>query len=125
MSPRAFLYDKLAALRILPLLDAIGREIEEREAAIARLLAELATLDRRGKGWSREADLLTADLAIQKREFRHAQGELERLGCTLVGTHPPTIRIPGIEHSWLWQTGRGIPEGATALEEGAWTDGGA
>lgn len=114
MTPRT--YDREGALRLLPLLESIGREIVEREEVVRRIEEELRGLDGRGKGWSRRADALTAEAAVHKRELRLARTEIEHLGCSLVGHHPPTVRIPGEVHSWLWQLGLPTPSEAGTLE---------
>jgi hypothetical protein len=100
-------YDPSRALALLPLLAAISREIEERGAALATLEARLEQLVR---GSSSDPELLRslqAEAATHRREMRLSRKELERLGCSVVGTSPLTIRIPTREgdtkKSLFWQ----------------------
>lgn len=102
------IYDQRHALRLLPLLGAIGREIQERTDALLRIEEDielLETLPEPGEDLHR----LVADAALQRRGLRLAKRELERLGCSVVGTAPLTFRIPGrvgeAKHSFVWQTG--------------------
>ena len=75
--------ERLEALR--PLLASIGREIEERTAALAAL-ALRHSLDAQPTSAARSE--LAAQRAAHRRELRHALRELEPLGCTLLGTRP-------------------------------------
>ena len=74
---------RLEALR--PLLASIGREVEERTAAL-RTLALQHSLDPQPTSAARSE--LSAQRAAHRRELRHALGELEPLGCTLLSTRP-------------------------------------
>jgi len=95
-------YDESQARRLLCLLEAIGREIVERQALV-RALAD-------DPPWGEEPRACAAwaaDLAHHRRELRAAHTELERLGCSLVGRRPLTFRIPRRTsrgaRSFLWQ----------------------
>lgn len=100
-------YDVHGANRLLPLLRAIGREIEERTN-------ELEALELRLEGLSRlqapeDVRRLVAEAATHRRELRLAREELSRFGCQVLGTAPLTIRIPGrqgeTKKSFVWQAG--------------------
>lgn len=102
-------YRREEAQALLPLLRAITREIEERIHALDRIEARLEEL-------AEESDLaheLTAQAATHRRQLRLAHRELERLGCSIVGTTPLTLRIPGrvdgADHSFVWQRGNPVP----------------
>lgn len=101
-------YDEHEARRLLPLLKSIGREIAQRQRIVCRLeLVEPPDDEREAhREW-------VADLALQRRELRMAHRELERLGCSLVGRRPLTIRIPRRapegRRSFLWQGGELLP----------------
>jgi len=98
-------YEPRVARRLLPLVRSIGQEIVEREA----------NLEASGPV---ETHATVAETAIQRRELRHAYEELEKLGCTVVGHAPLTLRIPaqrnGRSRSLLWQLGRVIDTTAAA-----------
>ena len=117
-------YDERRASRLLPLLGAIGREILERTQALDALELEFEQLsssqdngDARFSDDRTATDRLTtnqlhskmAEMAAHRRGLRHAQTELQRLGCSVLGTEPLTFRIPGrvgeAKHSFVWQTG--------------------
>lgn len=97
-------YDEREARLLLPLLKSIGREIAERQRTLLRLERDMPSPEEREacREWS-------AELAVQRRELRMAHLELERLGCSLVGRRPLTIRIPRRapegRGSFLWQGG--------------------
>ena len=101
-------YDIRRANSLLPLLRSIGREIEERTAMIERLEQEIERLQPQNRP-TQKGRALIADVATQRRELRHAREELQRFGCSVLGTAPLTIRIPGrggeAKKSFVWQTG--------------------
>ena len=98
-------YEPRIARRLLPLVRSIGQEIVEREARLETF----------GSGEDHET---VAETAIQRRELRHAYAELEKLGCSVVGHEPLTLRIPaernGRTRSLLWQLGRVLDSTAAA-----------
>ena len=108
------IYDQRRASRLLPLLGAIGREIQERTEALDRLEKDIARLsaipyvDTQDQ-LSRELQGKLAEASAHRRGLRLAKQELDRLGCSVVGTEPLTIRIPGrvgeALHSFVWQNG--------------------
>lgn len=88
------LYDRTRATALLPLLRSISSEIQERTNDLERIEALLARADA-GKPIRADVRDLTAAAATNRREIRIARQEVERLGCSIVGTAPVTIRIPG------------------------------
>lgn len=92
-------YDEHQALKLTPLLEAIGREIVERQDAIRAL--------HRASWWGiGDPDELARDLTVHRNELADAHQELERLGCSLVGRRPLTFRIRRAgegPRSFLWQ----------------------
>ena len=101
-------YDQRHALRLLPLLGAIGLELQERTDALSKLEEEIELLESLPAP-GEELHKLVAEAAQHRRGIRLARRELERLGCSVVGTAPLTFRIPGrvgeAKHSFVWQTG--------------------
>jgi len=104
-------YDRERAIALLPLLNSITREIRERTIQLERVEAriERAEAGEPVRGSVRE---LVARAALHRRELRHARSELERLGCSIVGTAPITIRIPGVHESkprsFVYHTGDAV-----------------
>lgn len=112
-------YNRESASKLLPLLSAIGREMRERETQLRLIENELAFLeatpldiDETPSAREAYAQSLIAEVANHRRELRHAEKELDQLGCTVVGHSPLTIRIPGrvgeTKHSFVWQTGDAV-----------------
>ena len=102
-------YDEQQALAILPLLGSITQEIQERTLAVELLEIEIDML-RSVKPVDEDAlRTAVAEAATHRRELRQANKELERLGCSVVGTEPLTLRIPGkvgeARKSFVWQAG--------------------
>ena len=111
-------YEESLASRLLPLLESIACELQERGAVLRGIESRLQRLHRsrrRGNAAAEEA-LLVADAAEQRRELRHVREELERLGCSVVGDAPLTLRIPISaeegRRSLLWQAGAGLRSAA-------------
>ena len=102
-------YDRRGARELLPLLGAIGREIQERTETLERLERCLEQFDSRPNTDPGEIRELVTQAAAHRRGIRRARKELDRLGCSVVGTEPLTIRIPGrvgeARRSFVWQTG--------------------
>jgi len=92
---------------MLPLLAAISRELEERGAALVEIDARLQALRAQPNKDGRLLRALVAEAANHRRAIRLGHAELERLGCSVVGTNPLTIRIPTQEglrrRSLVWQ----------------------
>ena len=105
-------YEPADAEALAPLLDSIGGELAERGARVAELEAKLEEL-RQSPFLAEELPELESELALHRRELRHCHEELERLGCSVVGTTPLTIRIPtrvgGASRSLVWQQDQGAP----------------
>ena len=102
-------YDPQHAKEILPLLESIGREITERSLALAHLETEITTLESEDPVDDDRMHGLVAEASAHRRGLRLAKAELERLGCSVVGTTPLTFRIPGRigtrDRSFVWRTG--------------------
>lgn len=93
------------AHELLPLLNSIGAEISERAARVEHLLRMIDALSA-SRVHAEEAGWLRAELADEKRELRHAEEELERLGCTVEDLAPVTFRIQTEESDELtWRMG--------------------
>jgi len=103
-------YKHEEVLGLLPLLGSIGREIEERTLALEEIERQLESISQLSSGERNEEYYeLVADAAAHRRGLRLANQELERLGCSVLGTAPVTFRIPGrvgeANRSFVWQTG--------------------
>ena len=102
------LYDRRRATALLPLLNSITREIQERQEKLDKLEDRIASLSGNPRNTSDHLDLI-AEAATHRRELRHAKEELLKLGCSIVGTAPITIRIPGQRgserRSFVYQSG--------------------
>src|SRR5262245_53038699 len=86
-------YDSAAAKRLAPLLTSIAGEMEERRAALVQLESALSELDV-DRSSNERARELVAEIAGHRRELRHVLEEVHGLGCSVLGTDPPTFRIP-------------------------------
>ena len=99
-------YDPRHARALAPLLDSISREIEERSLALEALEGRIHEL-KNSPFYAGELRALEAEVAAHRREMRLCHDELERLGCTVLGTTPITIRIPTLvgkkRRSLVWQ----------------------
>jgi hypothetical protein len=99
-------YDPKHARALAPLLDAISNEIEERSLALELLEGRIHEL-KNSPFYAAELHGLEAEAAAHRREMRQCRNELERLGCTVLGTTPITIRIPTLvgkkRKSVVWQ----------------------
>lgn len=100
-------YEQREAEALLPLLDSILREIEDRAKS-------LSVLEHRRESGSdpdeSPASLhMIADIANHKRELRHARQELEQLGCSLEDCGTLGVRIPATGDGWfVWQPGHDL-----------------
>jgi len=101
-------YDVRGANRLLPLLNSIGREIQERTEALDQLDYRIGRLPSSNRTGALLAQA-SAEAATQRRAIRQAREELQQFGCSVLGTDPLTIRIPGrvgeAKKSFVWQTG--------------------
>lgn len=91
-------YDRNAARDLVPLLESITRELNERRHEARLTEAAISRLRRRG-GSSATLSDLRAVLATHNREIRLALAELERLGCTVDLEGPFRVLIPGVDGS--------------------------
>ena len=92
--------DEIQAQALIPLLESIRREVFERQNAVQALLRVGAV------GIEGRAEIAW-ELSLHRRELARAEQELTRLGCSLVGRRPLTIRIRCAARtgprSFLWQ----------------------
>lgn len=107
-------YDYRGADSLVPLLQVLNREIEERNEAIRQSLRRVRQLRRTSsRDKSREQSLeeasLQAEIATHKREIRFTKKELTRLGCIVDAEDPSTVLIPGkdgnLEGGFAWRSG--------------------
>ena len=107
-------YEEKEILALLPLLRSITRELEERSAERERIEEAIEILSALPDSNEDEIRLLVGEVATHRREIRRAGEELERLGCSVVGTEPLTLRIPGkvgeARRSFVWQAGKPVAE---------------
>jgi hypothetical protein len=106
---KAIEYDRGHALELLPLLDAIGREIRERTEALEQIESHIDELRSQPFTNLDEVQQLQSEASNHRRGLKIARQELDRLGCSVVGMEPLTFRIPGkvgaAKTSFVWQTG--------------------
>lgn len=103
-------YDRNDAQKLVPLLDAIFREIAERRREIRLLEKQLAALRQETASDLGETALhreLRAQLATHRRELRSAQKEFERLGCEVDEHNPNRVLIlgPNGRQAFRWDAG--------------------
>lgn len=108
-------YTHETASLMVPFLMGICTEIAERSANARRINRSIRTLENQAgdnDGALEDLRNLRAELANQRRELRHARGELESLGCVLDHGHPQRILIPGVDGSlesgFAWDIGTEI-----------------
>jgi len=93
-------YDEEQARALAPLLEAIGREILERQDAVRELV-------QRSSAMIDDVERVARELSHHRAELERAHLELARLGCALVGRRPMTFRIRRLSlegpRSFLWQ----------------------
>ncbi len=103
------LYDQKRATALVPLLNSITHELQERNAELAGLERRIETLSNQQRPDEGALHNLVAEASMHRREVRLAKEELLRLGCSIVGTAPLTIRIPGqrgnARRSFVWRQG--------------------
>ena len=105
-------YTHETATLMVPFLMGICTEISERTANARRIKRSIRTLENQAgdnDGALEDLRNLRAELANQRRELRHARGELESLGCVLDHGHPQRILIPGedgtLDAGFAWDIG--------------------
>ncbi len=108
-------YDLAEAQALLPLLDSILREMEERRKELGHMEQTKRRLSGERPEGDEEVRYLVADIANHRRELRHADEELDQLGCTLEEGETVLVRIPGANDGWVWSPGGELePAAATA-----------
>ncbi len=91
------------AERLLPLVRAIGRELEERNRAVAALENRLGRLSVDRHEHRDELTRLESQLSTERRELRRAEKELATLGCELDVDHPLRVIFPGEGECFAWE----------------------
>ena len=103
-------YSPSDARALMPLLDSIRKELEERGTRLNVIEERIEALEQRVGGDGSESRLLIAEAASLRQAMSACRKELERLGCSLLGTDPFTFRIPVREgttrRSLVWRRGR-------------------
>ena len=99
-------YDRHDAQKLVPLLDAIFREVADRRHEI-RLLEKQLVRAKRESAADEVLLTLRARLASHRRELRLARKEFERLGCQVDDHNPNRVLIAGPrgERSFRWDAG--------------------
>ncbi len=103
---RVLSYSAEQARALTPLLEAIGREIVERQETV-RMLLQAASDE------LYDPDQLAHELLLQRDALEAAHRELYKLGCALVGRRPLTFSIRRAGRgpsSFLWQAGGELRE---------------
>ncbi len=100
-------YDRHDAKLLVPLLEAITKEIVDRLADVQRLEARLERL--KSPRHSAERLNTQAEVAVHRLGIRLACKEIEALGCVPDGENPTEVLIPGRdgETGFRWQFGEG------------------
>ena len=88
------------AEKIVPLLRSIGREIHARRVSAAETQKRLEYVKGLARRESPAIAELEARIAVQLREIRSCERELEHLGCSLDEQNPERILIPSSDGSW-------------------------
>ena len=100
--------DRSQVEKLLPLVRSIGRELSERLQAVSAMEERMATLLSIGST-SKEIRLITAEASSHYRAIRQSRHELGKLGCSVIGEQPLTVRVcvneEGHQRSLLWQMG--------------------
>lgn len=101
-------YDRSQAESLLPLLDSILREIDDRRKILRSQEAHKAKIAESDEAKWHNA---LADIADNKRQLRLAEEELTKLGCRIENQKSLLVRIPGqAGESFLWQPGQPLQE---------------
>ncbi len=95
--------------RLLPLLESICEEIDERVEAIEGLESMRGHLEERWPGEDRRIRVIDTTLETHRTELAHAFDELRALDCMVIGMDPLTIRVVDASgerrRSFLWRSG--------------------
>ena len=101
--------ERVGAVRLLPLLESICDEIDERLASIRELESKRGHLRRFRARETGRIRALDAELETHRSELAHAFDELRTLDCMVIGMDPVTIRIVDDNgerrRSYLWRSG--------------------
>jgi hypothetical protein len=112
-------YDRVQAEHLRPLLEAIARELDERSLAIRRQTRALRKLRLATDPDEFRIASCVAELALHKREMRHAVEELEQLGCVAEPGNHAVILVPGpdgsLEHGYQFSPGAPGAQGGSGL----------
>ncbi|MBI5362443.1 MAG: hypothetical protein HZA53_04635 [Planctomycetes bacterium] len=95
-------YSKQDAERLLPLMIAIGHELDERSTVIAQLEARLSSLPSAHDPQGKEAAGIVSELSAHRRELRYTESELSRLGCSIDADQPLRIVCPANIGVWAY-----------------------
>ncbi|MBM3989181.1 MAG: DUF2203 family protein [Planctomycetes bacterium] len=96
-------FARFEAERLLPLVRAIGREIEERNRVLAALERRMATLSIDQLEQRAELARLECQVSTVRRELRRAEKEITALGCRLDIDHPLRVLFPGRGETFAWE----------------------
>jgi hypothetical protein len=98
-------YSRAQAMRLIPLLEGIATEIQERRLAIAMLEEMIPSLAAGHRLHAVEVTIRESELRRERIELRRIGRELELLGCSLTLTDPFEIFIPGLDEGFAWRCG--------------------
>ncbi|MFT4538549.1 MAG: hypothetical protein ACI841_004055 [Planctomycetota bacterium] len=106
---KKYSYDRKDAKLLLPLLESIGTEIQERKRSI-RLLEKRITGIADDDSEETQMLNLKADLAEHRRGLRTSRAELDKLGCQEGQKRGKLFLIPGqdgtLESGFRWEHGQ-------------------
>ncbi len=101
-------YDRDRAIKLVPLLESIMREVADRQRKILILEKRMNGLTEFPADEAMHLELL-AQLAAQRRQVRLSKKEIECLGCVVDKDQPNRVFIPGhdgnIDHGFRWDSG--------------------
>ena len=98
-------YTRSQAMRLIPLLEGIVREVHERRQAIRTTEELIHALTISSSVHGDEVRRKRAQLARQRLELKRVGNELAALGCSLTLTDPFEIYIPGDDEGYGWRPG--------------------
>ncbi len=106
-------YTRVQALRLIPLLEGIAAETQERRATVLLIEEMIESLTSSRHVHSNDVRIRRAQLRRERIELRRIGAELESLGCGLSLTDPFEVFIPGIEEGFAWRQGETFLRRAT------------
>ncbi len=98
-------YTRAQAMRLIPLLEGIAREVRERRYAIRNTEELIHALAIAESVHGDEIRRKRSQLARQRIELKRVGQELAALGCSLALTDPFEIYIPGNDEGYGWRPG--------------------